>query len=185
MRINSKNTTNLIALDSKQVLDKNISTSKQNLDFDNEYIDNGYSTIKTRELNNNIGILQIASQTINDVLNSNSLTEILSKLSDAKLFNRQIFTQSQIIKDDNGNIIFDANRILDIIPDNDGDISIFKKSLKIQNKIIEDTLRELKNESTKIGESMFDKDFLVSNASMFAKSHNISSLASKIDSLLL
>ena len=185
MRIDSKNTANLTTLDSTKVADNDSITPKQKVNFSNRYIDNGYSTIKTRELNNSIGILQIASQTITDMLNSDSLAEITVKLSDAKLFNKQIFTQSQIIKDDDGNIIFDANRILDSLPDSDRDIAIFKKSLKIEDKAIKDTLRALKEQALNVEDIAFDKDFLVSNASLFAKSHNISSLASKIDTLLL
>lgn len=189
MRVDSKHTANLITVDSRKITDATSSTSKKKVNFNNRNIHNGYLTITTRELNNKIGILQIAYKTIKDILNSDSITEIKTKLLDAKLFNKQIFTQSQIIKDFNGNTIFDASRILDIIPDDDRDIAIFKKYLKIESKFIEDSIKILKEESMqdsiKIEDNKLDKDFLMSNPLLFAKSHNVASLASKIDTLLL
>lgn len=189
MRVDSKNTTNLATIDSRKITDTASSTPKKKINFNNRNINNGYSTITTRDLNNKIGILQIAYKTIKDILDIDSITEIKTKLFDAKLFNRQIFTQSQIIKDSHGNTIFDANRILDTIPDDNRDMAIFKKSLKIESKFIEDSIKKLKEESMqdsiKIEDNNLDKDFLLSNPLLFAKSHNVASLASKIDTLLL
>ena len=182
MRIDSRNTTNLATI--RNIADSTNNTPKK-INFSDRNI--SYLTISNRELNNKIGILQIAHKTIQDVLDSNSITEIKTKLLSAKLFNKQIFSQSQIIKDSNGNTIFDANRILDIIPDHNKDLAIFKKSLKLESKFIEDSLKKLKEEamSDTTQENTLDKDFLLSNPLLFAKSHNVALLASKIDALLL
>ena len=187
MRVDSKNTANLATIDSRKILDTASNISKKSINFNNKNINDSYLTITTRDLNNKIGILQIAYKTIKDMLDSNSILEMKTKLSSAKLFNKQIFTQSQIIKDSSGNIIFDANRILDSIPDDDRDIAIFKKSLKLEGKFIEDSIKKLKEESMQdsIENNKLDKVFLVSNPLLFAKSHNVALLASKIDTLLL
>lgn len=184
MKIDSNNAANLATLDSKKITDKSSFAIKKHTNLTNRYIDNGYSIIQTRELNDNIGILQIANRTLNDILNSNSISEIMSKLSNAKLFNKHIFSPSQMIRDEDGNTIFNANKILDTLPDNDKDIAIFKKTLKVEVKNIEDYLKSLKEKYAKIEDDKFEKDFLLSNSSLFAKSHNVASLASKIDALL-
>lgn len=170
----------------------NISNKAQNQfkskALDSTFVNNGFSSIENKELNNNIGILQIADKIINEILldNNISLDAIVAKLKNASFSNMPIFAEKQVLKDINNNILFDANRILNIIPKDEKDIYIFKKALRNEHNLILDSLNNFKNDI--LNESKqnveLDKEYLKSNANLFKKAHNTESLSSKMHSLL-
>lgn len=187
MKIDSNNIVNSKTLDSQSIISKKQPQFRNKIGLSSDFIDNGYSSLKTRELNNNIGILQIADKVLGEILRDNniSLDDILRKLEDTKFLDKPVFASNQIIKDSNNDILFDANRILNIIPHDKKDVYIFKKALRVEHEFIVDSLNNIKNEiTTESNDVEFDKDFLSANSSLFLKSHNTANLASKIDALL-
>ncbi|RAX53043.1 hypothetical protein CCY99_06655 [Helicobacter sp. 16-1353] len=188
MKIDSNNIVSSKTLDSQGIINhKKQIQSKNKIGLSSDFIDNGYSSLKTRELNNNIGILQIADRVIDEILRDNNITleETLNKLENATFLNKPIFVSNQILKDSNDNILFDANRILDILPKDKKDIYIFKKALRVEHNFIVDSINNIKNDTIEnINNIEFNKDFLHSNSNLFQKAHNVAGLASKIDALL-
>lgn len=152
-------------------------------------IDNGYSSLPIKELNSNIGILQIALSSLERILNDDEITlaSIKRQIHNAKFLGQNVYATSMIIKDSNGETLFDANRILGIIPNNESDLYMFKKMLKSEISFIQKSLSSLQD-STLLQNKAQDfsnaKDYLTSHSSLFAKAHNTASLHSKLDALL-
>lgn len=150
--------------------------------------DNGYSSLKQKELNNRIGILQIAKQTIDKIISNSSLSlnEAESILREANFLGNSIFSQQMILKDSYGNTLFDANRILDQLPSDNRDLYMFKKTLKSESDFISHSLDTLKADmpSMKDIDTNEMKSYLSNSAMLFAKAHDTRALALKIDALL-
>lgn len=145
-----------------------------------------FSSVPNKELNYNIGLLQSASLSISAILNDNSisLNDVESIIHNASFMGRNIFTRDRIVKSEDL-VLFDANSVLDIIPTDDKDIYIFKKSLKDIQKSLLYSIDELKRKSY-INEDVvkFDREYLLANDKLFSNAHNTDNLASKIDLLL-
>lgn len=152
-------------------------------------INNGYSSLPFKELNNNIGILQIALSSLKRILNDDNITipAIQSYINDTRFLGHKVYDSTMIIKNDNDETLFDANRILGIIPSDERDLYTFKKTLKNEISIIENSLSSLQDSAILHDENIdFSnaKDYLTSNSSHFLKAHNTALLSAKLDALL-
>lgn len=180
----------------EQILhDSQKSTTKMR-EMSREWQDNGYSSIPRKELNNNIGILQIAKKTLQNILSNSHITldGVFRELNNAQFLGNSIFSDSMILRDDGGGVLFDANRILSIMPSDERDLYIFKKALKNEVDFIANSLQNLQNKNLQSANlaqdsALYDtdniSDYLTSNAMLFAKAHNTTGLISKIDALLM
>lgn len=180
----------------EQILhDSQKSTTKMR-EISREWQDNGYSSIPRKELNNNIGILQIAKKTLQNILSNSHITldGVFRELNNAQFLGNSIFSDSMILRDDGGGVLFDANRILSIMPSDERDLYIFKKALKNEVDFIANSLQNLQNKNLQSANlaqdsALYDtdniSDYLASNAMLFAKAHNTTGLISKIDALLM
>lgn len=180
----------------EQILhDSQKSTTKMR-EISREWQDNGYSSIPSKELNNNIGILQIAKKTLQNILSNSHITldGVFRELNNAQFLGNSIFSDSMILRDDGGGVLFDANRILSIMPSDERDLYIFKKALKNEVDFIANSLQNLQNKNLQSANlaqdsALYDtdniSDYLTSNAMLFAKAHNTTGLISKIDALLM
>lgn len=180
----------------EQILrDSQKSTTKMR-EISREWQDNGYSSIPRKELNNNIGILQIAKKTLQNILSNSHITldGVFRELNNAQFLGNSIFSDSMILRDDGGGVLFDANRILSIMPSDERDLYIFKKALKNEVDFIANSLQNLQNKNLQSANlaqdsALYDtdniSDYLTSNAMLFAKAHNTTGLISKIDALLM
>lgn len=180
----------------EQILhDSQKSTTKMR-EISQEWQDNGYSSIPRKELNNNIGILQIAKKTLQNILSNSHITldGVFRELNNAQFLGNSIFSDSMILRDDGGGVLFDANRILSIMPSDERDLYIFKKALKNEVDFIANSLQNLQNKNLQSANlaqdsALYDtdniSDYLTSNAMLFAKAHNTTGLISKIDALLM
>lgn len=180
----------------EQILhDSQKSTTKMR-EISQEWQDNGYSSIPRKELNNNIGILQIAKKTLQNILSNSHITldGVFRELNNAQFLGNSIFSDSMILRDDGGGVLFDANRILSIMPSDERDLYIFKKALKNEVDFIANSLQNLQNKNLQsanlaLDSALYDtdniSDYLTSNAMLFAKAHNTIGLISKIDALLM
>lgn len=180
----------------EQILrDSQKSTTKMR-EMSREWQDNGYSSIPRKELNNNIGILQIAKKTLQNILSNSHITldGVFRELNNAQFLGNSVFSDSMILRDDGGGVLFDANRILSIMPSDERDLYIFKKALKNEVDFIANSLQNLQNKNLQSANlaqdsALYDtdniSDYLTSNAMLFAKAHNTTGLISKIDALLL
>ena len=180
----------------EQILrDSQKSTTKMR-EISREWQDNGYSSIPRKELNNNIGILQIAKKTLQNILSNSHITldGVFRELNNAQFLGNSIFSDSMILRDDGGEVLFDASRILSIMPSDERDLYIFKKALKNEVDFIANSLQNLQNKNLQSpnlaqDSALYDtdnvSDYLTSNAMLFAKAHNTTGLISKIDALLL
>ena len=154
-------------------------------------IDNGYSALPHKELNNNIGILQIAQRALQNILNNSNITldGVFREINNAQFLGSAIFEPSMILRDDGGELLFDANRVLNIIPSDERDLYIFKKALKNEVDFIAHSLQNLQNANLAPDSALYGvenvSDYLTSNAMLFAKAHNTAGLISRIDALLL
>ena len=154
-------------------------------------IDNGYSALPHKELNNNIGILQIAQRALQNILNNSNITldGVFREINNAQFLGSAIFEPSMILRDDGGELLFDANRVLNIIPSDERDLYIFKKALKNEVDFIAHSLQNLQNANMTQDSALYGadnvSDYLASNAMLFAKAHNTAGLISRIDALLL
>ena len=152
--------------------------------------DNGYSALPQKELNNQIGILQIAQRTLSNILTNSHITldEVYREINNAQFLGSKIFGDSMILSSVSGEVLFDSNRIQNILPSDERDLYIFKKALKNEVDFITQSLQNLHNESINMSQSREDfgnvKDYLVSNANLFSKAHNTAFLRNKIDALL-
>lgn len=180
----------------EQILhDSQKSTTKMR-EISREWQDNGYSSIPRKELNNNIGILQIAKKTLQNILSNSHITldGVFRELNNAQFLGNSIFSDSMILRDDGGGVLFDANRILSVMPSDERDLYIFKKALKNEVDFIANSLQNLQNKNLQSANlaqdsALYDtdniSDYLTSNAMLFAKAHNTTGLISKIDALLM
>ena len=175
----------------EQILhDSQKSTTKMR-EISREWQDNGYSSIPRKELNNNIGILQIAKKTLQNILSNSHITldGVFRELNNAQFLGNSIFSDSMILRDDGGGVLFDANRILSIMPSDERDLYIFKKALKNEVDFIANSLQNLQSANLAQDSALYDtdniSDYLTSNAMLFAKAHNTTGLISKIDALLM
>lgn len=152
---------------------------------------NGYSALPQKELNNQIGILQIAQRTLSNILSNSHITldEVYREINNAQFLGSKIFSDSMILSSVSGEVLFDSNRIQNILPSDERDLYIFKKALKNEVDFITNSLQSLQNAnmgvnpSTAQGENV--RDYLTSNAMLFSKAHNTAGLISKIDALLV
>lgn len=143
------------------------------------------NALKNKEINNNIGVLQIANASISSVLNNPNITlnEALTIISNAKFFGKNIFRADFIIRDDSG-VVFDGNRILSILPTDEKDLYMFKKALKREQELIMQSMKRISKEVSTKDEVALDSSYLKQNSNLFSKSHNTAALSSRIDSLL-
>lgn len=152
---------------------------------------NGYSALPQKELNNQIGILQIAQRTLSNILSNSHITldEVYREINNAQFLGSKIFSDSMILSSVSGEVLFDSNRIQNILPSDERDLYIFKKALKNEVDFITNSLQTLQNANmsantpTMQGENV--RDYLTSNAMLFSKAHNTAGLISKIDALLV
>lgn len=152
---------------------------------------NGYSALPQKELNNQIGILQIAQRTLSNILSNSHITldEVYREINNAQFLGSGIFSDSMILSSGSGEVLFDANRILNILPNDERDLYIFKKALKNEMDFITNSLQTLQNANMGVNMSTTQsenvRDYLTSNAMLFSKAHNTAGLISKIDALLV
>ncbi len=152
---------------------------------------NGYSALPQKELNNQIGILQIAQRTLSNILSNSHITldEVYREINNAQFLGSKIFSDSMILSSVSGEVLFDSNRIQNILPSDERDLYIFKKALKNEVDFITNSLQSLQNANMSVnlptaqGENV--RDYLTSNAMLFSKAHNTAGLISKIDALLV
>lgn len=152
---------------------------------------NGYSALPQKELNNQIGILQIAQRTLSNILSNSHITldEVYREINNAQFLGSKIFSDSMILSSVSGEVLFDSNRIQNILPSDERDLYIFKKALKNEVDFITNSLQSLQNANMGVnlpiaqGENV--RDYLTSNAMLFSKAHNTAGLISKIDALLV
>ncbi len=180
----------------EQILRDSQKSATKVREMSREWQDNGYSSIPRKELNNNIGILQIAKKTLQNILSNSHITldGVFRELNNAQFLGNSIFSDSMILRDDGGEVLFDANRILSIMPSDERDLYIFKKALKNEVDFIANSLQNLQNKNLQSANlaqdsALYDtdniSDYLTSNAMLFAKAHNTTGLISKIDALLM
>lgn len=180
----------------EQILHDSQKSATKVREMSREWQDNGYSSIPCKELNNNIGILQIAKKTLQNILSNSHITldGVFRELNNAQFLGNSIFSDSMILRDDGGGVLFDANRILSIMPSDERDLYIFKKALKNEVDFIANSLQNLQNKNLQSANlaqdsALYDtdniSDYLTSNAMLFAKAHNTTGLISKIDALLM
>lgn len=180
----------------EQILHDSQKSATKMREISREWQDNGYSSIPRKELNNNIGILQIAKKTLQNILSNSHITldGVFRELNNAQFLGNSIFSDSMILRDDGGGVLFDANRILNIMPSDERDLYIFKKALKNEVDFIANSLQNLQNKNLQSANlaqdsALYDtdniSDYLTSNAMLFAKAHNTIGLISKIDALLM
>ncbi len=149
-----------------------------------------FSSLAQKEQNNNAGILQIAKNALQNILQNSQITlsAVNNELENAQFMGRSVFSEGVILRDERGETLFDSGRILEILPNDERDLYMFKKALKNEVAFIENSLHALSNASALDGgiiDSGGVKDYLTNNAILFAKAHNTAALASKIDALLL
>lgn len=180
----------------EQILRDSQKSTTKVCEMSREWQDNGYSSIPRKELNNNIGILQIAKKTLQNILSNSHITldGVFRELNNAQFLGNSVFSDSMILRDDGGGVLFDANRILSIMPSDERDLYIFKKALKNEVDFIANSLQNLQNKNLQSANlaqdsALYDtdniSDYLTSNAMLFAKAHNTTGLISKIDALLM
>lgn len=146
-------------------------------------INHGISSAQNKDLNNRIGILQMALISLDKILDTKTdLSAAKGILEDATFFGKHIFASNMIISDENG-ILFNANDVLRLIPRDSSDLYLFKKSLKSVRDSIANKLENIKIESSN-DFSRVDSGFLKHNASAFSQAHNVDGLRTKLDSLL-
>ncbi|RDU65213.1 hypothetical protein [Helicobacter sp. MIT 14-3879] len=170
-----------------KIISSSKNTQKKNILLNKEIINNGYSSLKQKGLNNTIGILQLAAQTIKNITDNNtiSLEQAKIELNNATFLGNKIFAPHTILQDDYNNTLFDANRILNLIPNDEKDLYSFKKVLKNEYDFINASLESIKSNIDIIDYKQQNlENYLIQNAILFSKAHNIKTLASKIDSLL-
>lgn len=149
---------------------------------------NGYSAIPFKEMNNRIGILQIAQKSLQNIINNSNITldDVLREINSAQFLGNGVFDASMIVRNESGEVLFDANRILNILPSDERDLYIFKKALKNEVDFIAQSLQGL--QSANLAQETYDannvSDYLTSNAMLFSKAHNTLGLIAKIDALL-
>ncbi len=190
-RVSERRNNNLDSLE--QILQDSRLDSKKARESVSEWriTNNGYSALPQKELNNNIGILQIARRALSNILNNSHITldEVHREINNAQFLGSKIFSDSMILSSGSGEVLFDANRILNILPNDERDLYIFKKALKNEVDFISNSLQSLQsanlgaNQATEQPENI--KDYLTSNASLFAHAHNTAGLVSRIDALLV
>lgn len=147
-------------------------------------IEGEYSALRTRNINSSIGLLQSAIATLDSAIGSSvDASDVLARISGATYFGKPIFVAGSTIDDDAGNVVFDLGKVLDIVADG-GDLNVLKKSLRQENDVLKNYLSILRDTVSSTDNISLDSDFLVSNAPLFAKSHDLSNLSAKIDSLL-
>lgn len=149
-------------------------------------VNNTFLSLSDKELNYNIGLLQSANLVINNILTDSniSLEDVISIIKNASFMGKNIFSKDTIIKYED-QMLFDANHVLDIIPVDNKDIYLFKKSLREVQKSLLSTIEEIKQKvSVNKIVNKIDVDYLTSNSKLFSNSHNTDGLASKIDMLL-
>ena len=152
---------------------------------------NNYSALPHKELNNNIGILQIAQRALQNILNNSNITldGVFREINNAQFLGNSVFAPSMILQDSGGELLFDANRILSIMPSDERDLYIFKKALKNEVDFIAHSLQNLQSTNMTQDSALYGaenvSDYLTSNAMLFAKAHNTAGLISRIDALLL
>lgn len=173
----------------EQISQPRTATTPKNNDVKHAILrDNGYSSLNQKELNNNIGILQIAKQTLDRIISNSSLSlkEAESILREASFLGSKVFSQQMILKDSYGNTLFDANRVLNQLPSDDKDLYMFKKALKSESDFISHSLDTLKADMPDTKDINTDemKTYLSNSAMLFAKAHDTRALALKIDALL-
>lgn len=152
---------------------------------------NNYSALPHKELNNNIGILQIAQRALQNILNNSNITldGVFREINNAQFLGSSVFEPSMILRDNGGELLFDANRILSIMPNDERDLYIFKKALKNEVDFIAHSLQNLQSANMTQDSAIYGadnvSDYLTSNAMLFSKAHNTAGLISRIDALLL
>ena len=161
-----------------------------------QFIDNGYSSLPQKELNYRTGILQTALKTLQKISDESALPAIVAHIQNAQFFGQKIYEKGFVLKGENGETLFDANTLLDVLPSDERDLYLFKKVLKGEIAFVESSLKKLADsailreniaESKNIAESSLDSapfDYLTNNANLFSKAHNTASLRNKIDALL-
>lgn len=156
---------------------------------DTEIIDNGYSSMVQKELNNHIGILQIARNALQNIINNSQITlnEVNRELENAQFRGYSVFRENFIVQDSDNAVLFDSSRIMDSKPSDERDLYGFKKTLKIELESLQNTLDSLKVRES--GESSVPQtqeivSYLAQNAQSFANAHDTRGLAHKLDALL-
>lgn len=177
----------------EQILHDSSQDTQKSYKSSNEWriTDNGYSALPHKELNNQIGILQIAQRTLQNILSNSHITldEVRREINNAQFLGSDVFSNSMILSSRNGEVLFDANRIINILPNDERDLYIFKKALKNEVDFIANSLQGLQN--VNLGVNLYPeqpenvKDYLTSNAMLFSKAHNTAGLISRIDALLV
>lgn len=177
----------------EQILHDSSQDTQKSYRSSNEWriTDNGHSALPHKELNNQIGILQIAQRTLQNILSNSHITldEVRREINNAQFLGSDVFSNSMILSSRNGEVLFDANRILNILPNDERDLYIFKKALKNEVDFIANSLQGLQN--VNLGVNLYPeqpenvKDYLTSNAMLFSKAHNTAGLISRIDALLV
>lgn len=177
----------------EQILHDSSQDTQKSYRSSNEWriTDNGHSALPHKELNNHIGILQIAQRTLQNILSNSHITldEVRREINNAQFLGSDVFSNSMILSSRNGEVLFDANRILNILPNDERDLYIFKKALKNEVDFIANSLQGLQN--VNLGVNLYPeqpenvKDYLTSNAMLFSKAHNTAGLISRIDALLV
>lgn len=155
----------------------------------NHAIDNGYSSLPFKELNNRIGILQIAITSLKQILNNDNITisTLQSHIDNTKFLGHKIYESSMVVKNNSGETLFDANRILEIIPNDEKDLYTFKKMLKNELGFMEHSLASLQDSAILQGQTQDYSNanaYLTSHSSLFAKAHNTAGLSARLDALL-
>lgn len=190
-RVNERQSKSLDSLE--QILRDSRGDTAKTRNSANEWhiTNNGYSSLPHKELNNQIGILQIAQRTLQNILSNSHITldEVYREINNAQFLGSGIFSDSMILSSGSGEVLFDANRILNILPNDERDLYIFKKALKNEVDFITNSLQSLQNANMGVnpplaqGENV--RDYLTSNAMLFSKAHNTAGLISRIDALLV
>ncbi len=189
-RVSERRNNNLDSLE--QILrDSRSESTKTRSANEWQITNNGYSALPQKELNNQIGILQIAQRTLSNILSNSHITldEVYREINNAQFLGSKIFSDSMILSSVSGEVLFDSNRIQNILPSDERDLYIFKKALKNEVDFITNSLQSLQsanlgvNPPTTQGENV--RDYLTSNAMLFSKAHNTAGLISKIDALLV
>lgn len=169
----------------RDLLKNRIYISKD-IKYTSDKIANNFSSLYYKSINYNIGLLQSVNLILDTIIYDNdiNLSDIFTLLNNSSFMGKNIFTSNMIIKD-NDELLFDANRILDIVPIDDKDIYIFKKHLKKEQKFLLSSLDKMKLKAGYDNDyKELNKDYLKNNSTLFSNSHDVSKLYSKIDTLL-
>ena len=158
------------------------------------FINNGYSSAENLAMNNNIGVMQVASRALGEVLGDNNMPnrEVVSRLENTRFLNEPVFS-NQVLMDTSGNTIFDPSRISGLLENQRSDTtaldsSSFRQALQSEQNTITDSLNTVRERvafEASNGTQQADKDFLTANANLFMRAHDTAALAMKLDSLLL